>query len=374
MPVSTLLSMTQRACIRNLPSITDVADIPYDLLRPILKKIDNPQHLHALEVNSPHIADHDADLWRAFIARDVPKWQDKIIEPKNPRLWWKVYRKLVREEQQQKEAQEEQLRQAMSGLSKEREAQQTNFVAKVIPQPSRGRAFVDGIPNTSANAWGQIKTPTLQNASKGRDIMAAIRKQGNNAQKERGLNVKRSVGFGQPAKIMMPSARAQVKEAPKSMLMVYQKPAVALTPNTESPLRKASPAGFASGSRSQTAQERALNDAIRSQNAEREKRLLALTSPGAKASIATRPAANAGSPTSTASPPKVARPFSAAASPSSAASPPLNTVRPTAFTAAARLAVDSMEKKRSPSPMPQTARKRPAPAVSVFMPAKKRKV
>ncbi|KAK3114439.1 hypothetical protein LTR53_007251 [Teratosphaeriaceae sp. CCFEE 6253] len=142
--------MAIRASIRNITSITDVSDMPYGICRPILRKINNPDQLHEIEINSPQIADSDAELWRAFIARDIPNWQDKIVEPKNPRSWWKVYRKLTRDETKAKGEQEEKLRAAMSGLTKKREENKATYVERVLPMKAREKAFVDGVRNLGA--------------------------------------------------------------------------------------------------------------------------------------------------------------------------------------------------------------------------------
>ena len=42
---ATLFAMSQRACIRNVADIDDVSDLRYEILQPILKKIENPAQL-----------------------------------------------------------------------------------------------------------------------------------------------------------------------------------------------------------------------------------------------------------------------------------------------------------------------------------------
>ncbi|KAI7610612.1 hypothetical protein KC343_g8732, partial [Hortaea werneckii] len=273
MPAPTLTSIAQRTCVRALPNITDVADIPYELLRPVLKKIINPSHLREIEQNSPQIGDADAELWRAFIARDIPNWQQKIIEPKNPRSWWKVYRKLVREEERAKEEQEAQLAAAMSGIKKEKDANRAQYVQKVIPQgSSRGKAFVDGQPNQASTGWGGIRVPSLKNAKRGPDALAAIRKQSSQAAKDKGI-YKRNDTFNNR---MVPNGRTQIRAAPDWMIREKTKPA----PGPAVPMRAEAQGrvgqqgqGVFTGKREPTARDRALDQAVRSSNAEREARL-----------------------------------------------------------------------------------------------------
>lgn len=42
---ATLFAMSQRACIRNVADIDDVSDLRYEILQPILKRIENPAQL-----------------------------------------------------------------------------------------------------------------------------------------------------------------------------------------------------------------------------------------------------------------------------------------------------------------------------------------
>ncbi|KAI6811172.1 hypothetical protein KC340_g17499 [Hortaea werneckii] len=358
MPAPTLTSIAQRACVRALPNITDVSDIPYDLLRPVLKKIINPSHLREIEQNSPHIGDADAELWRSFIARDIPNWQEKIIEPKNPRSWWKVHRKLVREEERAKEEQEAQLAAAMSGIKQEKDANRAQYVQKVIPQgSSRGKAFIDGQPNPSVSTgWGGIRVPSLKNAKRGPDALAAIRKQSSQAAKDKGI-YKRQETFN---RTMGPAnGRSQIKAAPDWMIREKTKPAPgpAVAPaRAEAHGRVGQQGqGVFTGKREPTARDRALDQAVRSSNAEREARLRALT--GAK------PGGGAGSP------PSVARNVTTTNSAPQAADGSAG--KDSEASAARHSPAVAQNKPANPTPAPGIVRKRPAGGASPFMPTKK---
>ena len=359
MSPATLLAMAQRACIRNIAGLQDVGDMSYDLMRPMLKKIDNPQQLRSIEVASPHITEHDAELWKAFIARDIPGWQDKIMEPKNPRSWWKVYRKLIREERRVKEESEEQLKAALMGIDKQKEANQAQIVQKVIPQQSQGRqAFAYGVRNQHGNSWGQNRTPALQNAKRGKDILSALRKQSSNAQQQKGLS------WTQPAKAMLPGAKSQIRKAPEGMVRDHARP-VAVAVGRQQAQASGGPSAPAPrvfvSRHASSAQDKALKDALRSEQAKKEDRLRALASGGSKASPATsQPASQVRSVTASApSPPVMVQSPSKVMSPAS---------QPRQATALSVLA--SSTRRLSPSPVPSMVRKRPA--ASMFMPAKKR--
>ncbi|GAB1740343.1 hypothetical protein NU219Hw_g5451t1 [Hortaea werneckii] len=363
MPAPTLTSIAQRACVRALPNITDVSDIPYDLLRPVLKKIINPSHLREIEQNSPHIGDADAELWRAFIARDIPNWQGKIIEPKNPRSWWKVHRKLLREEERAKEEQEARLAAAMSGIKQEKDANRAQYVQKVIPQgSSRGKAFIDGQPNPAGSTgWGGgIRTPSLKNAKRGPDALAAIRKQSSQAAKDKGI-YKRQETFNRS--MGPPNGRSQIKAAPEWMIREKTKPAPgpAVPARPEALGRVGQGQGVFTGRREPTARDRALDQAVRSSNAEREARLRALTG-GAK------PGGGGGGGGGAGSPPSVARNVTTANSAprgaSGSAGNDVEVSRPNPAVAQNNKPVNAV-------PAAGIVRKRPAAGASPFMPAKK---
>jgi elongin-A len=363
MPPATLLSMAQRGATRDISSLQDVGDISYELLRPILKKVTNPEQLRNLEIKSPHLADHTAELWQAFIARDIPQWQKKIMEPKNPKSWWKVYGKLMRGEKRAKEASEEQLMAAMKGIDKEREANQVTHIRKVLQEPTRHRAlFADGRPNPHINhSNGAVRKPVLKNAKTGKEIMSALRKETSTAQKVKGLAPLRE----QPGKFLAQQPTSQITKAPEGMVRDHQKPqltAAARQVAAEHVPRRA-PRMFVTRP---SGTDQRIDEAIRQERAEqakKEERLRALASgkaatPLPQPSSQTRPSASSSHlnvrPT-VSSPPKPK-------SPTPSASP----------AAASKSAAGEIRKPSSPSPAPPVVKKRPAP--SIFMPAKKRKV
>lgn len=173
-----MVAMAQRNLIRNLSSLQDVGDVPYDLIKPALRKIVDPQQLRNIEIASPHIADADAELWQAMIKRDIPNWKEKMVEPKNPRSWWKVYRKLYREEKAAEEAQEAQLREVLEGKKKEKEESQATMLNTFVQQRFKQKAMVDGAINPKAGSYGFERVGSVANAKKNgnKNIISALRK------------------------------------------------------------------------------------------------------------------------------------------------------------------------------------------------------
>ncbi|KAI1486958.1 RNA polymerase II transcription factor SIII subunit A-domain-containing protein [Biscogniauxia mediterranea] len=139
--VKSLLQLCTAVCIKNIKEITDVGSTPYSVLRPILLKVDNARQLRQLEVNSPHLEGDDAECWIRLIARDFPVLSEKHkLEPRNPKLWHRVYKKYKSLEEEQKREAEEKLKNAFAGIKKEKEgntSQIINFDGRRLPRPPR---------------------------------------------------------------------------------------------------------------------------------------------------------------------------------------------------------------------------------------------
>ncbi|KAL8632474.1 hypothetical protein Q9189_001745 [Teloschistes chrysophthalmus] len=121
MAVPSLAQLIHRKLIKNITMVTDVGVMPYDIVRPILLKIENPQQLKTLEANSPQLCGADEEIWIGFIKRDIPDWESKILYPRNPASWWKVYRKLIRDHQKEVQTDAEALKAQFNRLKKEKE-------------------------------------------------------------------------------------------------------------------------------------------------------------------------------------------------------------------------------------------------------------
>ncbi|KAK5168624.1 uncharacterized protein LTR77_005933 [Saxophila tyrrhenica] len=312
----TLLAMAQRACIRDLPSLFEVGDMPYDVAYPILRKLTDPNQLRRIEEASPHIADRSKDLWISFIARDIPFWREKLLEPRNPRSWWKVYRKMVREEAHAKEEQEAQLAAAMKGEQKKKQDNQLNFVNKIISYPKGA-----DLPPGKHHAPQPPKPirPKLKNAKTGSDVINTIRKESKLASTMKGTNsralqpVMGKMANGQLTRRFF-SSKSQIPRAPQSMIDQHQQAKKRPTPSPPARVVPAAPR------------------------------------------VGSQPSSSAGE--------------GSRSRPAGAASPPAQVVPAPGPRSSAPVRVS--EKPASPSPAPTLVRKRPAP--SIFMPAKKRKV
>ncbi|KAK2880179.1 hypothetical protein FQN49_000498 [Arthroderma sp. PD_2] len=119
MGAPSLLLMSRRMCVKVVREITDVGLARYDVIRPILQKIENPQQLHELEQRSPHLLDHDDELWIEFIKRDIYFWEELDLS-ETPKSWYTFYISLREQADKKVDEDAERMRRALQGLDKEK--------------------------------------------------------------------------------------------------------------------------------------------------------------------------------------------------------------------------------------------------------------
>ncbi|KAI4746936.1 hypothetical protein E4T50_02707 [Aureobasidium sp. EXF-12298] len=265
---ASLFDMAQRACIRNVMDMYDVGDLRYETIRPVLKRVTNPAQLRQIEEASPHIAEDDAELWQAFIRRDILKAEDKLLttRPENPSSWWKVYRKLKREDEADTQAAEDRLKATLNRHKVDKGAKQTHIVHAVIPSGEK------------RSGWGSTPrdkpfgSQALKNARTTAQTITVLKRQ--TAQRQAGRSVAQSVPMHQLSQL-----RGKVNEAPAHMIRNYAQKPGPTRPPVAVPQGQAYRPVFAR--QPQTYADRVLNSAINQTKQEqeaKERRLLALTS------------------------------------------------------------------------------------------------
>ncbi|KAL2416465.1 hypothetical protein ABEF95_016139 [Exophiala dermatitidis] len=176
MPADSLLAMARRACGRYSARITDIGDLDYELVRPVLMKIESPEKLHQIELASPQIIGLDAELWLNFIKRDIPDWHLKPHEPKDPKNWYKVYRKLKAEAEQDSKADEAMLKAALANIKKEKEQNVVEIANKVPGSygPSRRARIFNNYVTGRTGSKGANKMTLMEKIRKeARDAKAS---------------------------------------------------------------------------------------------------------------------------------------------------------------------------------------------------------
>ncbi|MCJ1249238.1 hypothetical protein MMC30_006461 [Trapelia coarctata] len=367
MPAPSLYHLARKACIKNIRSITDVGDVPYDLLRPILLKIENPEQLvllpsplcnmlqltyapqRELEEASPQLCGADAELWREFIKRDIPNWEKKPHEPTNPKNWSKVYRKLRQANQKEVEEDEQILKAALDGIKIER-AKHTSKVVdpKLVRLPKLprmgGMRVEGGRTKATSSPGGNPSLLTFASGSKtkmltGKGVLDKARREA----RELSLFSARKSILATPTHKLNTKA-TQIRSAPQGLVEEHRRPPA---PRDSSPKKTT----VIAPRRRNAAEQSSSSPSTGMTFEERERRLKALTNPSS---------VERSLPVETSE-----------AQDSSAASPPSRTPRslhpPSAYV---------LPKSRTHTPEPKGCRpaaKAKAP-VDPFMPAKRRKV
>jgi elongin-A len=183
MPARSLYDMAKIATIRNIDLLTDIGYLPYSFMRPILLKLENPDQLRALEKTCPQLLGEDGEVWLKFIKRDIPKWETKRVEPKNPENWWKVYRKLVKEAEQEARDAEEVLKQQMADINAKRVANTITAPTMMIPENgvkkrSGPTTFSRVADKSSLRFTGGSKTKNVMDRARREAAESRLRKNG----------------------------------------------------------------------------------------------------------------------------------------------------------------------------------------------------
>ncbi|KAH0536472.1 hypothetical protein FGG08_006653 [Glutinoglossum americanum] len=227
----------------NVLAIDDIGNIPYEMIRGILIKIESPRQLvcmtrhscngylgqntltsslvqRTLERNSPQVRGVDGEIWMELIKRDVPDWESKVDELRNPRDWYAVYKKLVKENEERIAADAEVLRKSLAGIKTE----QAKHKSKLVENPRfLPRVPVDPKLRRGANLDRKrsmlqrqgLPVPTTPAAKKTKSIIEVARRE---AQKQR------NAFLTTPTHLLSLQA-TKVTSVPKTLIGAYSRPA-----------------------------------------------------------------------------------------------------------------------------------------------------
>lgn len=239
MPVPSLIDLCTKACVKNVRSkplppslstdvtltstgLVDVGAFEYWQIRTVLQRVENPDQLRQIEQNSPQLLGEDAELWQAFIARDIPNWQSKNYRPRNPKKWYEVYCKYKKEQKEEILRDEEILRNSMMGLQKARDSNVSKIVdLKMLPKmprdprmmannggvPLKGKALFRKEP-ASALSWTSGSKTKMTD---GKSVLTRARRE-----------AKEISQMGKLAKPTHRLALGQVQRAPAGMVKEYR--------------------------------------------------------------------------------------------------------------------------------------------------------
>lgn len=264
--------MSKRRLMRSIDLVVDVGDIPFHVVEPVLKKVENPKQLREIEANSPHIAEDTGPLWLNFIKRDIQNWQQKPHKPRNPALWCKVYYKLRREQEEEIVKQQEALKAAIAMKEQERKKNTSTLLGHAYDPIKQRRFHATSGPSMNRDPRNYTYMPgEAKKRLTGRGIMAKIQHQA-----QASLSAKKSTSLmNVPTHLL--SSRTKALSAPKSMVAEKSRAPQPIDRGKQAPSRASLPARPPP----------LAGDSIRKQRDEAEARLRALTS-GTAPSVPTR--------------------------------------------------------------------------------------
>jgi elongin-A len=155
MPAATLYELARQRLIKNIDMLNDVGDIPFSFLEPVIRHIQNPAQLQELEENCPQILGETGDIWLRMIKRDIPDWDQKPHQPRDPRHWSKVYRKLKKDAEMEKLSQENALKEQMKALQQDRAQNKTLIVDSKVGYGARSSKMF----SFGGRSWGTPGAP-----------------------------------------------------------------------------------------------------------------------------------------------------------------------------------------------------------------------
>ncbi|KAI1973852.1 hypothetical protein LOZ51_002571 [Ophidiomyces ophidiicola] len=127
MAVLSLVQLARNACVKQAKSIHGLGDAPFELVRPILAKVENPKQLHNIETSSPQLKQQMSEFWVEIIKRDIPFWREVDLQVPQE-SWYDFYLSLRKQAAEELEQQAEQVRQVMNGLNSKKVKQSPKVV------------------------------------------------------------------------------------------------------------------------------------------------------------------------------------------------------------------------------------------------------
>ena len=151
-----------------------------------------------MEQHSPQIIGHDAEVWLNFLKRDIPNYRNKPHQPSDPRNWYKVYKKLKKDLEDEMSKGEEELKATLDAIKSEKEKKTSQFVSQAQVGNMRSAR---GPMVFNSGRWSQKSTKSLT-------LMEKIKKEARDA---RAVKVN-----SMPARQQIP--RSTVRQAPQQFV------------------------------------------------------------------------------------------------------------------------------------------------------------
>jgi len=90
MPPNSLTIMCKNKLMKEVDNLTDIGNIPFELMKPVLQRISRPDQLRRLEISCAQLRGKTGDIWMKLIQRDAGKHAESI-KGADIKDWYKTY-------------------------------------------------------------------------------------------------------------------------------------------------------------------------------------------------------------------------------------------------------------------------------------------
>lgn len=217
-----LKRMALAVALRNIASITDVGEMAFADVKPILMHIENPAQLHLLETNCPQLAaetDQMAVVWGRLLTKKVPGWDKKGFltdEELQTMSWIDIYTTVKAAMDAEMAAAEDRLKQKMAGFTKAKEEKAALFLSE-----SAARQIPGVVQRRRAPGGGNAGQSVLNFSSGSRTKMTTGQSVLRRARRE-AKEISRVSQLSSRLANNQILARSQIRRAPESMVNDYR--------------------------------------------------------------------------------------------------------------------------------------------------------
>ncbi|EFX00012.1 RNA polymerase 2 transcription factor siii subunit [Grosmannia clavigera kw1407] len=207
----------QRMCLavalRNVASITDIGELPFEAARPLLKKVENAAQLHELELNCPQLAAEPgqmAELWSRLLQKKFPKWDERGYAFDDDMSWFEIYNAVKEAVDRDNAAATAHLQQQLAGFSRDKASKTMQFVnnRQLLSQlPGARRRGPGSGPSFSFGGGSRTRMTT------GQSVLRRARREAKEISKVSALSTPTSA---------LRAAQGQIRRAPEAMVHDYR--------------------------------------------------------------------------------------------------------------------------------------------------------
>lgn len=222
MPVKSLVELSNAVIYKNIRELNSVGDwLPYSNVRHILLRVDQAAQLREIELNSPQIQGHTAEIWLRMIERDFPmEFKAKSYKTGDSTKWFRVWGRYKKDHDAALAESENLLKNAMAGLQQNKEMARSRVVSK-SELPRGGRLTVKRGPTAPRD--GRVSAFDFHGGKRmkvksGADVMRKVRR-------ERGEIAHIHKSLSRPTMADSSGQRTRLTHAPTTVLDSHRRAA-----------------------------------------------------------------------------------------------------------------------------------------------------